>query len=778
MTHHDDLDRDLVTWFSDDAARRVPAGLLGAIAAESQSRRQQPGWLVTLRGESMGALIAVPTRTRRIALVVVVAALAALLVIVIAGQHRDPLRSGLLAFIRNGDVYLANPDGSDARLVLHQDGFASTSVAWSPNGERLAVDGGSGVIVVNASTGQATFLGGSNPVWSPDGRELAVLDPSPGAGDQALRIVDASSLSTRATHAFPAIGGMAWSPNGRWIAANGGEGVKSIVRIDVTSGEVIQIEGPSGHLDAAREITWSPDSLRVAFVRYGGGGAARCDDVLLCRIDVVMADADGAHAVVVNRTAGQADLPAWSPDGQWLAFRDTGGVTGAGASRARGIQLVHADGTEERSLVAAAVSDFAWSRDSATVVFAVGEGSTAEIWKTSLSGEARSLGISIDDGFRFEVTGLRFAWQALAGGGLMPPLPNPAVATPAPPLEVATPAPAAPADLAGTWPILMGQRSEDACAVMRFATGTGATTIAAERCDTPANESSGGFLSPNGEAYASIRDGDLWLVPTDGTAAIDLRELAPIVNITWSPDGTWLAVSGTRSYLVHPDGSSVREIPGSPSWSPDGHSMAVATADGTLLIGRSDGTALNSIGMIPAPLTWAQDGSRFGFIRNGDLWTAAIDGGDVRNVTSFPFGGASDATWSPDGIWIAVSAGRGVWLMGPDGTRRRWLDPGFNEFAAGVTWSPDSGRIAMQAYHDGTAGQTSLIYLVAVDGSPTIRIDGATEPSWSPDGRFLVAKEVGVDGTPGSLTVMNADGSGRHSLGTTAVDGPLVWLRE
>src|SRR6185503_14503864 len=172
MTHHDDLDRDLVTWFSDDAARRVPAGLLGAIAAESQSRRQQPGWLVTLRGESMGALIAVPTRTRRIALVVVVAALAALLVIVIAGQHRDPLRSGLLAFIRNGDVYLANPDGSDARLVLHQDGFASTSVAWSPNGERLAVDGGSGVIVVNASTGQATFLGGSNPVWSPDGREL------------------------------------------------------------------------------------------------------------------------------------------------------------------------------------------------------------------------------------------------------------------------------------------------------------------------------------------------------------------------------------------------------------------------------------------------------------------------------------------------------------------------------------------------------------------------------------------------------------------------------
>jgi Tol biopolymer transport system component len=84
----------------------------------------------------------------------------------------------------------------------------------------------------------------------------------------------------------------------------------------------------------------------------------------------------------------------------------------------------------------------------------------------------------------------------------------------------------------------------------------------------------------------------------------------------------------------------------------------------------------------------------------------------------------------------------------------------------------------MQAYDDATAGQTSLIYLVSADGSPTIRIDGATYPSWSPDGRFLVATAVTVDGTTGSLTVMNADGSGRHDLGTPAVDGPLVWVRQ
>jgi Tol biopolymer transport system component len=121
-----------------------------------------------------------------------------------------------------------------------------------------------------------------------------------------------------------------------------------------------------------------------------------------------------------------------------------------------------------------------------------------------------------------------------------------------------------------------------------------------------------------------------------------------------------------------------------------------------------------------------------------------------------------------------------VWLMGPDGTNRRWLDPGRDQFTSGVVWSPDSSRMAMQAYGEGTRGQTSLIYLVNVDGSPTIRVDGANSPSWSPDGRFLVATDVAVDGggDPRSLTVMNADGSGRHDLGTTAVDGPLVWLRQ
>jgi len=325
----------------------------------------------------------------------------------------------------------------------------------------------------------------------------------------------------------------------------------------------------------------------------------------------------------------------------------------------------------------------------------------------------------------------------------------------------------------------MGLRNEDGCAALRIATLTGATTVAAELCNPPAIESYAGSLSPNGEAYAASRDGRLSILSTRGLPTIEIGGVPGFAGLAWSPGSDWLGVTGTSSFLLRSDGSHRQEIPGSPTWSPDGRTIAVSTADGAMLIGRTDGTGLTSIGAFPAAITWAPDSSHFGFIRSGDFWTAAIDGSDVRNVTSFPFGGAADASWSPDGSWVAVVVGRGVWLMGPDGTNRRWLDPGRDQFTSGVVWSPDSTRMAMQAYDEGNGGQTSLIYLVNVDGSPTIRIDGANYPSWSPDGHFLVVTDVAADGggDPGSLAVLNADGSGRHDLGTTAVDGPLVWLR-
>ena len=426
MTHHDVLDRELVGWFSEDATRRAPARLLDAIVADTRTRPQQPGWLVTLRGEAMGAGVLGRTRARRASLIIAVLALIALIAALVAGGQ--PVRPDvrLLAFIRNGDVYIANEDGSGARLTLHRNGVTFVTVAWSPDGNRLAVDNQAayadpdpGVVIVDVRSGAMSLVGDHNPVWSPDGRQLAVLYEAP-AGDSVgvrIRFVDVDTLATRADFPFGASGGLAWSPNGRWIAATGGGGV---VRLDVVSGQMVQIDRPSGHLEVPKDVTWAPDSRHIAFVRYwvGAGRPLRgCGDNENCDLAVFVADADGSNLSRVSRWPESADLPLWSPDGTWLAFRQSYMNLSATGPGGYGIAIVRADVTDERTVVTAPVQGFVWSTSGDRLRYAMWKGplGTSTIWETSIGGEAHSLGVVVDTGSTpFLRTGFGFAWQVNA----------------------------------------------------------------------------------------------------------------------------------------------------------------------------------------------------------------------------------------------------------------------------------------------------------------------------------------------------------------------------
>jgi Tol biopolymer transport system component len=788
MTRSQDLDRALTAWLSDGSTQRVPAGLIERVAIDTRNRTQRPGWLVAVRRESMGSALQLSGRTRRLTLIVVIALLAAVAIALIAGpQPPKPIQEGLLAFVRAGDVYLSNPDGSDAQVMLHQDGVRFKTVVWSATGNWLAIDGDPGIVLLDVATGSAHFLAGHNAAWSPDGDRLAVID-STGSPGFELRIVDPTTRVTQAHFPFAAVGGLAWSPNGRWIAATGnctgplctGEGSSSnaVIRIDVATGDVIQLDGRSGHLDAERQVAWSPDSRHIAYIRWGMEKYPSCGDVLTCSTDVIVADADGGNPTRLNAELGEADQPGWSSDGQWVSFRN---VYVAAGGVPLGITIEHPDGTDARSIVTMPVRSYAWGPDSQRVTFTAQESATsvATIWEASLDGTAEPLGIAIDEAMGYERTGRGFGRQVLARGKSAPPLPNAPSAGPSATLDVVTPPPAAPADAVAMWPTLSTQ-SDDGCELRRIATATGKATTIAQLC-SPQTASTGAW-SPTGSAFATIRDGRLSIVQADGRIDLDVDDLANLESVGWSPDGAWIYLTGIHKYLLRPDGSNLLELPGYPSWSPSGKRLAVSQFDGQLLIGSANGTGLNSIGSFPPPTTWSPDGSRFGFIRNGDFWTVAVDGTDLRNATSLPLGGASSAAWSPDGQWIAVTSSHGLWMVRPDGTDRRWLSFGLGEGIYDVLWSPDSSRVAISV--DTTAiasGESTRIYLVPADGTPTILIDRATSPSWSPDARFLVATETipangGYDA--GSLVLMNADGSGRRSLHTSGlVMTPPVWLR-
>ena len=150
---------------------------------------------------------------------------------------------------------------------------------------------------------------------------------------------------------------VAWSPDGSRLAVstdsfNVAQPVLGIHVVDVATRRDRLL--PSSRLGCRtqRDLAWSPDDARIAFVCAG-------------RINVV--DADGSKvAVVPLRMTGRFSSPSWSLSGDRLVF---GLRTGAGSS----IYVVDLDGSDLRLLAAGATAPV-WSPDGRRIAFRTGCG--------------------------------------------------------------------------------------------------------------------------------------------------------------------------------------------------------------------------------------------------------------------------------------------------------------------------------------------------------------------------------------------------------------------
>lgn len=89
------------------------------------------------------------------------------------------------------------------------------------------------------------------------------------------------------------------------------------------------------------EPVWSPDGQRLAFVAPGGLDG-RGDDLGL---DIWVMDWNGGTPVNITLREGNDTTPAWSPDGQWIAF-----TSDARDDKIRMVYAVRPDGTDLRRL--------------------------------------------------------------------------------------------------------------------------------------------------------------------------------------------------------------------------------------------------------------------------------------------------------------------------------------------------------------------------------------------------------------------------------------------
>jgi WD40 repeat protein len=231
-------------------------------------------------------------------------------------------------------------------------------------------------------------------------------------------------------------------------------------------------------------------------------------------------------------------------------------------------------------------------------------------------------------------------------------------------------------------------------------------------------------------------------------------------SISWSPDGSLLALSDSSGVLVERrDGSGKRQLLKAKTicttvclsaptavWSPDGKTLAVGGGD---------------------PKT-------SGFVRidvvSGHVSQLGIARPGARYIP---------IAFSPDGKLLAYAtdknnANEALFVSRADGTRQRLLHQ-FQDHHDGpgvATWSPDSGHIAFT--EDGRAAEDPRFGIVDV---ATARIHafaphqvGDQSPAWSPDGSRLALAQF-----RGPAFTVAADGSGFRPLpimGTIA-----LWLR-
>jgi len=248
--------------------------------------------------------------------------------------------NGQIAFVRDGDIYTIQPDGSNEELLISSE-EDNGHPAWSPDGRTLAFDRDARITILQADGSQTSIPTCDfdfAPSWSPDGQRLAVFNRYGKIG----RLVIQSPGGGGRSVVYNGLGGdPEWSPDGSRFVFT-----EAYILNDVRYGSIWSVgaDGSNAHAltdeeNVDTDPSWSPDGTRVVFVSGRDGNS-----------EIYSMAADGSDHIRLTNDPAQDGDPAWSPDGTKIAF-----VSDRGGSK--DVYVMDADGTAVAQVTTVAGGD-------------------------------------------------------------------------------------------------------------------------------------------------------------------------------------------------------------------------------------------------------------------------------------------------------------------------------------------------------------------------------------------------------------------------------------